>query len=193
MSARPKVFCIGLWKTGTKSFGEAMNTLGYDVLSCNWPIENRLGDPELSQEQEKKIKDVASKYSAFSDSPWLNIYKKLYEWYPHSKYVLTLRATPEKLAMSEYYHALSHEVKKEDIPPPSHYIDKYNKHNEEVRDFFQDKPGQLLEMCFENGDGWDKLCSYLEVTPPSQVSFPHVNKRGERLFYTYGDMGDLQL
>ena len=175
-----KVFNIGLWKTGTKSFGVAMGVLGYKVHSHFWPIELRLegeeGDFKLSQDQINEIKNVSTRFDAFSDSPWLNIYKYLYEWYPDAKFVLTLRESPEKYYVSEFYHSLAHGNSKNDINNPKWFMDRYRNHNKNVREFFKDKPDQLLEICFECGEGWDKLCSYLDIPVPTKP-FPHVNSR----------------
>ncbi len=174
-----KVFNIGLWKTGTKSFGVAMDVLGYKVHSHFWPIETRLDfeeDIELTQDQIDKIKNVSTRFDAFADSPWLNIYKYLYEWYPDAKFVLTLRKYPERIAISAYYHAIAYGSSKLDIQDPMWLMDRYNNHNRNVRDFFKDKSDQLLEICFECGDGWDKLCSFIDAPVPP-IPFPHVNKR----------------
>lgn len=53
-------------------------------------------------------------------------------------------------------------------------IEIYTKFNEEVRQFVP--PGQLLE--YRISDGWEPLCSFLEVPVPNQA-FPYKNKRKE--------------
>jgi len=37
------------------------------------------------------------------------------------------------------------------------------------------RPYQLLVMCRENGDGWDKLCPFIKADFPS-LPFPHMNR-----------------
>ena len=170
-----KVFNIGLWKTGTKTFGQAIRMLGYRVHDEFWPIEVGLDGDPVSAEKAIKIHKVIVEHDAFSDSPWLNIYKQLYAWYPDAKFVLTVRASGEARAASEYFHARREGDVVEDIPTSQVFVDQYEKHNEEVKAFFKDKPNQLLEMCFEQGDGWNKLCRFLNVFPPN-VPFPHENK-----------------
>lgn len=36
-------------------------------------------------------------------------------------------------------------------------IDVYNRHNEEVKNFFKDRPNDLLILNFKKGDQWEKL------------------------------------
>ena len=179
MNIQDKVFCVGIWKTGTKSFGQACSMLGYRVHSHFWPISIELGgDPELDSEILEKIKKVSNDFNAFSDSPWLGIYKHLYEWYPDAKFVLTLRESSDNLAESEYWHAKAHNQPEEEMPGKEFWIKRYEDHNKSVREFFKDKPGSLLEMCFETGDGWEKLLPFLGYEVPSVLPpFPHTNKR----------------
>jgi hypothetical protein len=44
-----------------------------------------------------------------------------------------------------------------------------------VRQFFADKPaGKLLELAICEGEGWEKLCPFLDVPVPA-VPFPVKN------------------
>lgn len=67
----PKVFVIGMNKTGTSSLAEALRLLGYDHFSAFY---NRW--PELHYTIWKRFKWkrffvwLASKYESFDDSPW---------------------------------------------------------------------------------------------------------------------------
>lgn len=172
-----KLFCIGLWKTGTTSFGSAMSYLGLD---CQWwccprtksGIEFQPGGDlptNISTEEITDLRSTIEKYNAFSDSPWLCIYKWLEQNYPSAKFVLTTRKTPEQVAVSEFYNHIK--FKNPKINEPNFFIDRYNKHNEEVRQYFKDKPGKLIETCWEL-DGWGKLLEFMEIIP----HFPHQNK-----------------
>jgi hypothetical protein len=60
------------------------------------------------------------------------------------------------------------------------YLARYIKHNNQVRQFFSDKSGKLLEINLErSGRPWRDLCEFLKVKEPS-FSFPHANKGGSR-------------
>ena len=54
----------------------------------------------------------------------------------------------------------------------------YEKHNEAVREYFKDRPEKLLTMCFENGDGWNKLLPFLGIEGTPVADWPHSNKAG---------------
>ncbi len=48
----------------------------------------------------------------------------------------------------------------------------YDTHVKNVRDYFKDRPDDLLVMNIFEGDGWDRLCSFLGKERPG-VDFPH--------------------
>jgi len=103
-----KVFCIGVWKTGTTSVGQACNHLigGYH--------NGNTGEPPGDLDYEKKVKwylmgykyhldKLHAPYSTFDDDPWnrLEIITLLHKFYPHYKYVLTTR-DPDQWHYSAY-------------------------------------------------------------------------------------------
>jgi Sulfotransferase domain len=51
----------------------------------------------------------------------------------------------------------------------------YIRHHEEVRDYFRERPNDLLEIDFTRGGGWDKICAFLELPVPAEP-FPHLNE-----------------
>ena len=55
------------------------------------------------------------------------------------------------------------------------HLEFYRRHNQAVRDHFADRPGKLLELCWERGDGPDDLGQFLGVEGlvPSPV---HANR-----------------
>jgi hypothetical protein len=44
-----------------------------------------------------------------------------------------------------------------------------------VRAYFAGRPDDLLEVCWEAGDGWKELASFLGQPVPA-LPFPHLNK-----------------
>jgi hypothetical protein len=56
------------------------------------------------------------------------------------------------------------------------FIAAYNRHYEDVRRYFADRPNDLLEMDITKGDGWEKLCPFLELPIPDKP-FRKANKR----------------
>ena len=51
---------------------------------------------------------------------------------------------------------------------------KENKCND-IKEYFKDRPGDLLVMNICEGEGWEKLCPFLGVPIPNEP-FPNVNK-----------------
>jgi hypothetical protein len=54
-------------------------------------------------------------------------------------------------------------------------IDKYFITGENIKNFFKDKPDQFLELRICEGEGWEKLCPFLDVDVPD-FPFPYENK-----------------
>ena len=44
---------------------------------------------------------------------------------------------------------------------------RYRRHNAEVREYFKDRPGDLLVMNMSKGAGWKELCGFLNCKAPS--------------------------
>jgi len=173
-----KVFCVGMFKTGTTSIGYALSVLGYRASFNYWGLagmDNWLEDKSTYKQFYDVVRDRAKYFDAFSDAPWLFMYRELDKWYPNSKFILTLRSTPEAVAQSDISMWRRNGVKEEDIPLPEKFINRYLKHNEEVRDYFRNRQGDLLEVCFEGGDGWQEVCSFLGKPIPKSP-FPHANR-----------------
>src|SRR5438477_12681989 len=85
---KPKVFCIGFHKTGTKSLAAALRTLGYSVTG-----PNGVKDPNIGNNVYAMAFDLAERFDAFQDNPWPIIYKELDKRYPGSKFVLSVRGS----------------------------------------------------------------------------------------------------
>jgi len=54
-------------------------------------------------------------------------------------------------------------------------IKAFHNYNDSVIKYFSGR-SDLLILNFENGDGWDKLCKFLNMPTP-QVPLPHANKQ----------------
>jgi hypothetical protein len=59
------------------------------------------------------------------------------------------------------------------------YLRRFEAHNEDVLDYFKHRPNDLLVMTLADGDGWEKLCPFLDKEAPS-LPFPHANSAEER-------------
>lgn len=60
------------------------------------------------------------------------------------------------------------------------HIAVYHRHNRGVRQHFSGREDALLEVCWEEGDGWEELCTFLNRPKPDKP-LPH-EKRGRSEF-----------
>jgi hypothetical protein len=168
----PKVFCIGYVKTGTTSLYKALSILDYRTVQM---LRGCVKPKEGWVEYIKKCK-----YDAYLDYPFFlsNLFKQIDKEFPNCKFILTIRDDDSwEKSYANFYHITSDKSKKEGKKG-------YNEHNKEVIKYFKKKPSQLLIMNIIDGDGWDKLCKFLDKPIPKKP-FPHKNKgRYKRLYYT---------
>ena len=182
-----KIFGIGLNKTGTKTLGECFRILGmnHGTWRADLLAQYRAGDLH-------HLFDEIDAGEAFEDWPYPLIYKELLLRYGRdAQFILTrrrnaaiwleslkrhcLRTSPTRhCRMLVYGYAYPHGVE-------SHYLRFYTQHEHDVRQFFaqQGASDQLLEICWEDGDGWAELCAFLR-RPVPDIPFPFTNKSVER-------------
>jgi hypothetical protein len=171
----PKCWGVGISRTGTTSLCEALRLLGYESIRHN---------PDFS---ELKTLDGGA------DLGVIVFYKYLDYKYPGSKFVLTLRDDLEAWLRSTEYIFGVYPVRSrsDDVAimrrmavfetvrfDREKFIAAYHRHNDDVRRYFAQRPGDLLEMSLTAGEGWEKLCPFLG-RPIPDVPFPHLNARNE--------------
>lgn len=184
-SPKPKVFGLGLSKTGTKSLQQALVSLGYS---------NRSWDPELLLAWHHGDIDslfaVTDEYDCVEDWPYLAAFRQLMDRYGTSaRYVLTRRKNPAIWLDSVIAHAdrvgpdydLHRRIAFGYEHPRGHereYLAFYDRHNADVKAAISDRNLEdcFAELCWELGDGWDELCRLIGQTPPIRA-FPHSNQR----------------
>lgn len=167
---RFKAWDIGLPRTGTTTFCEAIKLLGYKRVKHNPRLEH------------------LSELDAASDAGCVIYYKYLDYKYPNSKFVLCTRDLDSWLASAEFIYT-KYPSTDRDIAilrrmmiyetvvfNREKFIDAYHRHHADVRRYFKDRPQDLLEIDIISGEGWEKLCPFLEIPVPD-VPFPHSNKR----------------
>lgn len=181
--SKPKVFGIGMHKTGTTTLAAALKELGYDVTG---PFG--VNDPEIGETMLDRALLLARQHEAFQDNPWPLLYRELDDAFPGSKFILTRRPTDEWLtsilrhfggkstSMREWIYGVGDPIGNED-----RYRTIYDRHNQEVLDHFADRPGDLLVFEITKGAGWGELCAFLSVGQPP-IPFPHANDHQNRRF-----------
>jgi hypothetical protein len=175
-----KVIGIGLNKTGTKTLGECMKILGLRNKSYDFDLLK-----DFSEDNHKNLFDSMDQYDSFEDWPWPLMYKEFDKRYPDAKFILTLRKDPQTWFESLCRHALHTgptEARKivygyeMPLQNEEHHIRFYMDHHRDVMAYFKNRPGKLLVVSWDNGDGWEALCSFLNHSPAPEVPFPHKNK-----------------
>jgi hypothetical protein len=179
----PKVFGIGLNKTGTTTLAACLKILGYD-RQCGYSHDlleqYRSGNLEL-------IFATLDAHDSFEDWPYPLMYREIFARYGKTaRYVLTKRSSADKWLSSLKRHSLRTDPDRysRQLVYGYHYphgfeaehIAIYTSPNEGVVDFFQERTASdvLLEICWEQGDGWQELCQFLKLPVPA-CPFPHEN------------------
>ena len=167
---KPKIFVIGLSRTGTTSIGNALALLGYkrigwkDIRSrhlVNTYIQGDLG-PLIEQ---------TKYFDAFEDLPWPYIYPQMAEMFPDAKFILSLRKHENTWLKSIRRHTAranwrpaayfygAHEVDGNEAT----VLNAYRNHTATVREYFKNKPERYSELVIEDGDAnWKTLCRIAE-------------------------------
>ncbi len=199
-----KVFGIGFSKTGTTSLEEALQTLGYNVCRGHWAKPYTFYSHALwiHRDYDALLK-LTKLWDAFADAPWggTNLYEKLYEKLPQSKFILTVRDAEKwydsliklltmfdlnlETALDSYYsngmygsaYFFSHVFGIDTLAgTKQQIIDRYNDYNAAAIEFFRRRPdADFIVMDFAKGDGWEKLCKLLDKPVPP-IPFPHENQ-----------------
>ncbi|BCG64114.1 MAG: hypothetical protein methR_P1880 [Methyloprofundus sp.] len=176
-----KVFGIGLSKTGTSSLASALELLGYNVKDC-------LGVAQYSKGDISSInKDALLQYDALTDTPIPSFYQELDKEYPAAKFILTIRDMDSWLKsckkqfnqksadlQSEAQHALFFDLYGTTVFDEDKFKQGYLNFTNEVKAYFKDRPDDLLVLNVINGEGWEKLCPFLDKPTPI-IPFPKSN------------------
>ena len=180
-----KIFGIGMHKTATTSLAKALGVMGYAAghwKSAHWA--KRLYKEVSNWDYSPTIE----KYNALCDLPIPLLYKKLDKMYPNSKFILTTRNEQSWLNSVKTHWSESNPFRHQwDNDPFTHqvhtllygqkefneevFLNRFREHTKEVLDYFKDRKDDLLVMNMNNGDGWDKLCEFLNQPVP-QVPYP---------------------
>lgn len=187
-----RIFGVGMHKTATTSLHTALEILGYESAhwrSAHWAKaiwQEMLGmgkSPTLEQ------------HYALCDLPIALLYDRLDHAYPGSKFILTVRDEAAWLdSVGRHWDPATNPFRKTwKSDPFSNFIhqqlygrkdfdadtmlERYRRHNAEVRQYFAARPDDLLVL--RPGDGWEKLCGWLGKPVPS-VPYPWTNGHAAR-------------
>jgi sulfotransferase family protein len=170
--AYPKVWGVGLARTGTTTLCQVLQKLGYQRVLHN-PHFPQLETADAAADNECALFYRYLDYR-FPGSKFILTTRPLENWLKSIKWVLDtypVRSTDENVPIFRrmtLYGTVIFDERKMSLT--------YERHHREVRDYFADRPSDLLEIDFSRGDGWEKICPFLGFTIPDEM-FPHLNAR----------------
>lgn len=182
-----KIFCIGFHKTGTSSLATAFQMMEYRVCRRLGILQDLIPDKNLIElirnHQSQELLKAIKPYDAFCDNPWPLFYREIDDFYPDSKFILTIREENSWIkSVLNYFKNSETEIREiiygeaSPIGNEAIYLKRYRKHNEEVLEYFKNRPEDLLIIDLEKEvDQWTRLCHFLGKEIPNQ-EFPHRNK-----------------
>lgn len=190
-----KVFCIGLHKTGTTSLAHACEILGYRVK--DYP-RIRLFGSRFLWFTGTQLND----YNCFTDSTVIPLYKRLDKKFPNSKFIITIRPISSWLrSCSKWPNFNEKNVQKKrkiyrrrilgkETFDEKIYIDSYNKHHLDVKEYFKNRPNDILYLDISEENKWNILCDFLEKPIP-EIEYPHSNSLTNKVLIqeTIKDLG----
>lgn len=177
-----KIFGIGLGKTGTTSLTKAMTILGFTPVAHGIKYIDELRDVKFAAD-------------IFIAARW----QFLAYAYPKAKFILTDRDTESWLDSTQRHYESTQKRSMEGTPTEyglkiplrtaeSRWLmygtttfepDKFKKamdnHRLTTQVFFDSQPERFLCLYITRGEGWKKLCRFLNVPVPD-VLFPYKNR-----------------
>ena len=168
--AKSKIFGIGLAKTGTTSLNDAFAILGIASIGCPTSIAS------------------IRRFDAATDGIVADQFEELDRVFPHSKFIYTVRDRDSWLRSYTGYRgrklpaSQAHLEKVERLYGTTGrdrqaLLDAYSRHDHHVREYFRDRPDDLLIMNICGGEAdWESLCNFLGKPAPD-TPFPASNEQ----------------
>jgi len=185
-----KIFGIGFYKTGTTTLYDALRTLGYHTVNGDKP-----GSYPGADDGETLIRRIDAGdydlptfeiFDAFTDNPYFSIWRQIHERFPDAKYILTVREEQAWIQSCVRFYRNrrirpmriwlfgEHANPASDEASRQAWLDAYRAHNAAIREFFESRPGQFMELDPTGEPGWDRLCAFLGAPVPERP-WPHAN------------------
>ena len=166
-----KIYCLGLSRTGTTTFSDFLRRYGFNIIHYPSSIQLQMG-----------MGDGAS------DIPVVPVYKQLDKSFPNSKFVHLVRdnwvdavepyflrkkgrvgqASSQLNLRAQVFGSVDFDRKL--------YADAYKRHDEDVREYFKDRPNDLLIMNIVGDESPKRLLDFLGL-PDKGFGFPKSNSR----------------
>lgn len=198
-----KVIGAGFGRTGTLSLKTALEELGfgrcYHMVEILKRPDHMAHWTEIMRTGKADWKRVFRGYQSAVDWPVAAYYRELMAVYPEAKVILTVRdpSSWHRSIMTTFYQArrafvvrmtgilpvlhqfltamessLWQRIFQNKLEDKQHAVKVFKKHIDEVTRFV---PAERL-LVFEAKQGWEPLCSFLNVPVPVDKPYPHKHK-----------------
>jgi hypothetical protein len=170
---KTRIYGLGLSRTGTTTLAELFK--GRGLRFHHYP---------------KNVEQMYHpKTDGANDLPVIPEYKRLDKRFPTSKYIYTVRELDAWIDSMEYYIGrkkdwvqsqaqlgLRREIYGSADFNKQKYLDGYRKHEEDVLQYFKNRPNDLLVLDIIGGDTPQKLYDFLGYKDPAPESFKNLNQ-----------------
>lgn len=181
-TGRPRIFGIGLDKTGTSSLHRALRILGYRSFHWGGPGPQRAVLRAID-EGKPLLHYLHPKIDAFTNVVSISQRFRVADaQYPGSRFILTVRELDGWLD-SRRRHVERNRQRKAAGEYRGNFLDieidtwrdAYLGHETAVLAYFASRPEDLLILDIADGDGWEPLCRFLDRRVPA-ARFPWENR-----------------
>jgi hypothetical protein len=186
-----KIFVIGFHKTGTTSMTKAFQCLDLKVTGPDLDFLEHLKAKNLN-----KIFSFVERYDVIQDDPWFLLYKEFYQKYPTAAFILTERPSHSWIQslVGHFGNDSRHAVREfiyqastaDAISNNELFIKRYEKHNLDVKQFFEGKDNFLI-FDVTKGHGWKELQDFLRfpkipktLITRKDIAYPKTNSKEDR-------------
>lgn len=178
------VFGVGLNKTGTTSLSDACGLLGFRSFHHEGlnlaPSEVQARLDRAIAEHRHPFRYVARMRlcnALFDLRPVQRHFEYFDRYFPGSKFILHTRDRDAWLASRQKHVEYNQRVgaKMWLTVDREGWIELWDSHHRAVRDYFADRPHDLLTIDVAGGDGWAPLCGFLGRPVPARA-FPFSNR-----------------
>lgn len=195
LSDTKKIFGVGLSRTGTTLLNSVLLQLGFDSRHY---VGELLGKADWS---------VLEKHDAFCDLPIPMLFEECDKRCPGSRFILTTRSIDRWLQSMEWLltegrvlwnfsNSANGHIKEfyGDVTfNPITLTNAWEKHHENVRSYFANRPNDLFVINLEDGFDTLALCDFLGL-PATDIDLAQKNAKGQRAStfqkaWYYGPLG----
>jgi hypothetical protein len=155
----------------------------------------------------RKLMSKTQEFDSFSDWPWPLVVPNILDQFgDRARFILTRRSSPAVWINSLKGHSMITEPRNNaremvygyEYPQENEqaHVEFYEAHLQKTRDLFKNcnLEHTLLEVCWEDGAGWQDVADFLEVPVPN-IPMPHKNssqKRNEFIPYLAENMAHIK-